>query len=56
MRFSAPRAITWWLSLIIGALGVIGHLANVGFLTIYSFWIVVVGFVILLLGTMLKGL
>ncbi len=56
MKFSAPKAITWWLSLILGVLGVIGHLANVGFLTTYAFWIVIVGFALLLLGTLLKGL
>lgn len=55
-RFTAPRAITWWISLIIGVIGVIAHLTSLGVLTTYSFWIVVVGFALLLLGTLLKGL
>ncbi len=55
-KFTAPRAITWWISLIIGVIGVIAHLTSLGVLTTYSFWIVVVGFALLLLGTLLKGL
>lgn len=58
MRLSPPRAITWWICLILGALSVLLHLKLIVIpaLTFPVFWIVVVALVIMLLATVLSGL
>ena len=56
MKLNAPKKITWLMSLIIGALGSVAHLVAIPVLSVYAFWLVVVGFVLLVLGTFLKGL
>ncbi len=56
MKLNAPKKITWLISLIIGALGIVAHLVAIPVLSVYAFWLVVVGFVLLVLGTFLKGL
>jgi hypothetical protein len=58
MRLSAPKTPTWWIAVIIGALGILFHL---GVLTIaglsgYAFWFVVIAFVLLTLATLFKSL
>jgi heme/copper-type cytochrome/quinol oxidase subunit 1 len=56
MQLSAPKLITWWLALIIGALGVIANFVTLPVLSGLAFWLVVVGLVLLLLATILEGL
>ena len=56
MKLNAPKKITWLISLIVGVLGVVAYLVTIPVLSVYAFWIVVVGFVLLILGTFLKGL
>lgn len=57
MRYpSAPQQITWIIGLVCGILGIIGHFANVPFITEYSFLLLMVGFIALALGTTLKQL
>jgi len=54
MKLNAPKNITWIIALVVGVLGIIGHLA--GFFGVFAFWLVVIGFAILVLSTLLKGL
>jgi len=56
MKLNAPKKITWLISLIVGALGIVAHFVAIPVLSVYAFWLVVVGFVLLILGTFLKGL
>lgn len=55
MKPSAPNKILWALALIVGILGIVGHLTSVNYLTEYSFMLVLVGFVLLAIGTSFKG-
>jgi hypothetical protein len=55
MRLSAPKKNVWWIALILSVLGLIGHLVALPVITMYSFWLVLAGYVLLLLGTSMKG-
>ncbi|SFE27653.1 hypothetical protein [Flavobacterium xueshanense] len=52
---SAPKKITWIIGLIFGILGIIGHFAKVQVLTEHSFTLLLIGFVVLALGTTVRG-
>lgn len=54
MNLSAPKNITFWLAVLLAVLGVIFQLTGTGIA--YSFWLVVVGFVLLALGNLSAGL
>jgi hypothetical protein len=55
MKMSAPKTITWWIAVVIGLLGI---LVNSGMLAlpISAFLLVTVGFILLALATVVKGL
>ena len=56
MKLNAPKVITWWISVIIGVLGIVASFVTIPLLSGLAFWLVVVGFALLALGTFLKGL
>jgi hypothetical protein len=57
MKLSKPKNVTWWIALIVGALGIIGHFAaSIPVIGPYSFWLVAIAFVLMMLATALKGL
>jgi hypothetical protein len=56
MKPSAPQKITWIIGMILGILGILGHFAQVEFISEYSFTLLMVGFIALALGTSLKGI
>jgi hypothetical protein len=59
MRLNAPKMITWVIALIVGAVGALIHLFMPTLITVpfgLGFWLLLVGFVLLLLATALKGL
>jgi hypothetical protein len=55
MRLSQPKQITFYISVILAALGVLGELVTISVLSDYSIWLVVVGYVVLALGNILTG-
>ena len=55
MKLSAPTQIVWIIAVILGVLGLLGHFAGVP-VGGYSFELLAVGFILLTLGTMLKGM
>ena len=55
MKLSEPKIITFWIAVVFAVLGVLGFLA-VAALEPFAFWLVLVGFIILALGNMVKGL
>lgn len=56
MKLSAPKTITWWIAVVLGVLGVLSTLIQIPLVSGYSFLFVAVGFVLLALATLLKGL
>lgn len=58
MKMNAPKTVTWLIAVIIGAIGIVSSLGIVAIPVIsgYAFWLVAVGFVLLALATLLKGL
>lgn len=56
MRLSAPKEVTWWIAIALGAIGLIGGLGIVAELGLYAFWFVTAGLVLLVLATLLKDL
>jgi hypothetical protein len=55
MRLSAPKKTTWWVAVVIGVVGVVANLVTIPVISGFAFWLVVIGFVLLALGTYLKG-
>jgi hypothetical protein len=56
LNLSAPKQITWLVALVLAVLGVLGHFVTISVLTATAFWLVLLAFVVLLLGTLLEGL
>ncbi len=54
MKLTPPKRITFWIAVILAVLGLIGKF--VGVLAPFSFWLVLAGFVLLVLGLLIKGL
>ncbi len=51
---SAPKKITWIIGLLCGVLGIIGHYVHVRLLTENSYILLLVGFIVLAIGTTFK--
>jgi heme A synthase len=56
MKLSRPKVITFWIAVILAALGVLASLGIIGAFSSYALWLVVAGFVLLALGNLLKDL
>lgn len=55
MKISRPTKTVFWISLILGVLGLLGYFA-IPALSAYAFWLVTAGFVLLVLGNVVKGM
>jgi len=56
MKLSAPKNVTFLVAVVLAVLGVLGALVSIPLVSANGFLFVVVGFVLLALGTLLKGL
>jgi hypothetical protein len=56
MRLNAPKFWVWVVAVIIGVIGVAANFITIPFVTFYSCWFILIGFVILALATLLKGM
>jgi len=56
MKVNAPTERFWWISVILGVIGILGYFVAIPFVTVNAFWFVTVGFVVLVLSTVLKGM
>jgi len=56
MNLSAPKKVTWFIAVFIGLIGVLASFINIPFLSANAFWFVTLGFVLLALASLLKGL
>ncbi|HUS85341.1 MAG TPA: hypothetical protein VMX56_09360 [Anaerolineales bacterium] len=55
-NLSAPKVVTWWIAIGLGVLGILGYTGTVAALSEYAFWLVVAGWLLLVLATLLKDL
>jgi hypothetical protein len=55
MTLSAPSAVVFIVSAILWALAVIGHFAQILFVTENGFWVVVIAYLILAVGNLFRG-
>ncbi len=60
MKLNAPKNATWGWGLFFGILGVAGEVVSyfitVPYLGLAAFWVLCLGFLLLLLGTAVKGM
>lgn len=56
MKLSAPKVVTFWIAVILVALGVLAHLGSLAGLSAYAFWLVVAGFVLLAVANLMKDI
>jgi hypothetical protein len=56
MRLNAPKLITFWIAVILAVVGILAFLGHLPIAANNGFWLLTVGFVLLALSTMLKGL
>jgi hypothetical protein len=56
MKLSAPQVITFWIAVILAIVGVLAYLGTISGFSTYAFWLVVVGFIVLALGNLVKGM
>ncbi|NOH14630.1 MAG: hypothetical protein HND51_23570 [Chloroflexi bacterium] len=56
MKLSAPKQITWWVGVVIGVVALLMGLGvfSLGFIS--AFWLMAIGWVVLVLGTAMKGI
>ncbi|MEN8173283.1 MAG: hypothetical protein ABFS03_10440 [Chloroflexota bacterium] len=51
MQFDTPKTSVWWIAVTIGLLGILGHFITIPIISVYSFWFVVIGFLLLASST-----
>jgi hypothetical protein len=56
MNLSAPKMITFLLSLAIVALAIVSRYTPIPQITPNAFWIAIIGYLLLVLGVTMKGL
>jgi hypothetical protein len=56
MKLVPPKSISFWISVILGVLGFIGTLFTIPLISAFAFWFLFAGFVLLVLGQLVKGL
>lgn len=56
MKFSAPKQITWWIAVVVGVVGILASFITIPVLSGFSFWLVVIGFALLAVATVVDGL
>jgi hypothetical protein len=55
MKLTPPKQYTFWLSVLLAVLAVLGKFANLPVVTGNEFWFLLVGFVVLAAGNMTAG-
>ena len=56
MNLSAPKQMTFIAAVVLAVLGLLATIIPLGFLTTLSFWLVLIGFVVLAAGCFVPGL
>jgi len=56
MRLNAPKQVVWIIALILGIVGVLATLTTLPVVTpVLGFWLLVAGWALLLIATVLRG-
>jgi hypothetical protein len=55
MKASAPKTNLWIIALILGILGIVANYVAIPYVSEYNYYLLLAGFVLLALGTSLKG-
>lgn len=56
LKLSAPSQMIWIIALILGIVGILGVLGIITALAAYAFWLVVAGWAVLLIATVMRGM
>jgi uncharacterized membrane protein HdeD (DUF308 family) len=57
MKYSAPKQITWIIGLILGIVGILANLVALPVITpVIGFWLLAVGWALMIIATITKGL
>jgi len=57
MKYSAPKQITWIIGLILGIVGILANLMALPVITpVIGFWLLAVGWALMIIATITKGL
>ncbi len=56
MKLSAPTNIAFWISVVLGALGLLSQLGVIGAVAGFAFWFAIAGLVLMIVATLVKGL
>lgn len=56
MKLTPPKVTTFWIAVILGLLGFFGRLTAIPLVSANDFWFLFAGFVLLVLGLLVKGL
>ena len=56
MKLTPPKTITFWIAVVLGLLGLFSFLGAFTLLPIEAFWLVFLGFALLVVALMVKGL
>lgn len=56
LKLSPPSQMFWIIALVLGVLGILGAMGVVVALAPYAFWLVVAGWALLLIATIMRGM
>ncbi len=56
MKLTPPKEITFWIAVALGVLGFLSETGTLTILPIAAFWLAFLGFLLLVLGLLVKGL
>lgn len=56
MRFNPPKKATFWVTVILAALGLLGSFASIPFVSAYAFWFVLAAYIVLAASLFTKGM
>ena len=56
MKLTPPKTVTYWVSVAFAVLGFLSQLGVLAFLPISGFWLLAIGFIILALSLLIKGI
>ena len=55
MKLTPPTKNVFYVSVLLAVLGILGSFISIPFVTAYAFWFLVVAYVVLFLGNIMKG-
>jgi len=56
MRLTPPKQVTFWISVLLGVLAVLGKFASLPIISGNEFWFLLIGFIVLAAGNLSSGL